>query len=181
VTNPADKGDLVGLEALTGTSPEAEPATGELARDLVRADRQTGGKALDNGDEPTSMGLSSGQEAQHALSLRRTTSWGTFPGSLAEVSGGSRFLLAELTLSQWCPTAVKTFGRCRTLVSFARRIGTSIIWDGDGARPSCLTRLMAPANGRQTIAGGEREARSATFEVTYNRWLVVGNRQRADS
>ena len=46
---------------------------------------------------------------------------------------------------------------------------------GDGARPSCLTRLIAPANGRQTSAGVGSGEQCATFEVTHNRRQVVGD------
>ena len=71
VANATEDTDLVGLETLTWTSPEAEPAAGKLAGDLVGSDRQPGGKPFDDGDERTPVGLARGQKAQHGPSLRR--------------------------------------------------------------------------------------------------------------
>jgi hypothetical protein len=39
MADATENGDLVGLEALAGPSPEADPAAGKLASDLVHSDR----------------------------------------------------------------------------------------------------------------------------------------------
>lgn len=103
MTNPTDDGDLVGLEALAWTSPEAEPSPGQFAGDLVHAYRQAGGKPLDDGDKPTPMGLSGGQKAQHELSLRRGRSRQTIAGSHSASASTKRVcsitrLFAEVAL-----------------------------------------------------------------------------------
>lgn len=113
MTNPAHNGDLVGLEPLAWTSPEAEPPTGQFSGDLVHADRQSGREPLDDGNEPTPVGLSGGQKAQHGLSLRRGRSCQTVTGSHSSSASTKRVssiarLIAEVARSLakiWSPTA----------------------------------------------------------------------------
>ena len=70
MADTSKQSDLVRLEALAGPSPVAEATAGELSADLVGNDRQPGGEALDDGDEPAPVGLARGQIAQHRRSLR---------------------------------------------------------------------------------------------------------------
>ncbi len=60
-----DQGQLVDLEALTGTATEAETAAGQLALDVLDGDGQPGGQSFEDDDEPLAVGLPRRQEPQH--------------------------------------------------------------------------------------------------------------------
>ena len=54
---------------IRGPAAEAEPPPGQLALDLFDGDGQPGGKALDDHDQGSAVGLPGGQEAQHDANL----------------------------------------------------------------------------------------------------------------
>ena len=74
MADPSEELDLVGLEALTWAAPIAEPTTGELAADLLLGHLEPRGQALHDHDEGFSMGLASGEVAQHRLMVTGQTS-----------------------------------------------------------------------------------------------------------
>ena len=67
MADPADQGDLVGLEAHPGAAAVARAATGQLAPDVLGGDGQAGGQPLDHHDEGLPVGLAGGQVPQHRL------------------------------------------------------------------------------------------------------------------
>ena len=69
VTDAAEEGDLVRLEAHARAAPVAQAAPGQLGGDVGRLDGQPGGQAFDDHDQGFAMGLAGGQEAQHVATL----------------------------------------------------------------------------------------------------------------
>ena len=65
MADPAEEGDLVGLEAHPRTPAVAEAAAGELPLHLLDLERKAGGESLDDHDEAAAVRLSRGQEAKH--------------------------------------------------------------------------------------------------------------------
>lgn len=66
MTDTADQGELVLLEALTRSAAVAEPATGHLGLDLVDGDLEAGGQAFDDDDQGLAVRFAGGEVAQHA-------------------------------------------------------------------------------------------------------------------
>ena len=69
VADPAEQGDLVGLEAHARAAAEAEPAPGQLVGDVRRLDGQAGRQPLDDHDQGATVGFTGGQKAQHTATL----------------------------------------------------------------------------------------------------------------
>ncbi len=69
VADAPEKGDLVGLEAHARASAVPQAAPRQLVADVGGLDRQTGREPLHDHDERTTVGLSSGQKAQHTATL----------------------------------------------------------------------------------------------------------------
>ncbi len=69
VPHPAEELDLVALEGHPRTAPVAEPAAGQLVRDVLRGQPDPGGDALDDAHQGRAVGLPCGQPAHHADSL----------------------------------------------------------------------------------------------------------------
>ena len=67
MTNPTDECQLVGLEALTGTTSVAEPSATHLGLDLFDRDLETGRQPLDDDDEGLAMGLAGREIPQHPI------------------------------------------------------------------------------------------------------------------
>ena len=65
MTDPADQGEPVLLEAHPGPAAEPQPPAGQLGLDLLHGDGQPGGQAFEDDDETLPVGLAGGEEAQH--------------------------------------------------------------------------------------------------------------------
>ena len=71
MAHAAEELDVVALEAHARAPAEAEPAPGQLDRDVVDQDREPGGEALDDHGERGAVGLTGGQVAQHSYTIGR--------------------------------------------------------------------------------------------------------------
>ena len=69
VADPAEELDLVALERHPGAAAVAEPAPGELVRDLVGAGADPCGQPFEDGEQGRPVRLTSGQPTQHRVSL----------------------------------------------------------------------------------------------------------------
>src|SRR5690606_4855910 len=85
VTDAAHQAELVALEALPRPTALAEPAAGQLGRNVLDGDAQPGRQALDDDAERAPVGLVRGQEPEHG---RAVSGWEL--GTTAEGTGRSR-------------------------------------------------------------------------------------------
>ena len=69
MTNPADQRQLVDLEPLAGTAPEAEPAPRHLDLDLVDRDLDPRREPFDDDDQRLSVRLAGRQKPKHRARL----------------------------------------------------------------------------------------------------------------
>ena len=70
VADPAQDGDLVGLEGLAGAAPVAEAAAGQGGADRVGRDLHARGNPLDEGGQGFAVGLPGSQRNRRNIQRR---------------------------------------------------------------------------------------------------------------
>ncbi len=65
MADTTEQGELVGLEAHPGATPEAEAPPGQLARNVTGVDAKSGGQAFNGDDKALAVGFTGGEKAEH--------------------------------------------------------------------------------------------------------------------